>query len=198
MADASCSGCHQPDGPEFGPSITGAHVYPGKSAQLAGVVFDILKIELTGPGENPLVTFSIRNNKGEPLEAAKIDNLRLVVAWPTTDYRTASEEDARKNRRPTQAIIADPCETLQSIARELDAGADKLAPWKDRLRTRDGERESEIDTQAAVDVPLVHPLKVCKAIDEHLADDSVLVADGGDFVATASYVTAPRGPFDLR
>jgi acetolactate synthase-1/2/3 large subunit len=105
-----------------------------------------------------------------------------------------SEQDARKNRRPTQAIIADPCETLQSIARAMDAGADRLAPWKDRLRTRDGERETEIDTQAAIEVPLVHPLRVCKAIDAHLADNSVLVADGGDFVATASYVTAPRGP----
>jgi acetolactate synthase-like protein len=105
-----------------------------------------------------------------------------------------SDEDARKNRRPSQAIIADVCETLQSLAREMDAGRDRLSPWKDRLRTRDVEREDEIAQQAATDVPLVHPLRVCQGIDAALADDSVLVADGGDFVATASYVTAPRGP----
>ena len=34
----------------------------------------------------------------------------------------------------------------------------------------------------------------CRAIEEVLDDDSVLVVDGGDFVATASYITAPRSP----
>ncbi len=105
-----------------------------------------------------------------------------------------SAEDARKNRRPTQAIIADVAQTLQSLAGEMDAGRDAHSPWKDRLRTRDGEREDEIAEQAAAPVPLVHPLVLCRGIDAALADDSVLVADGGDFVATASYVTAPRGP----
>ena len=31
-------------------------------------------------------------------------------------------------------------------------------------------------------------------MDEALAEDSILVADGGDFVATASYIVSPRGP----
>lgn len=105
-----------------------------------------------------------------------------------------SESDARKNRRPTQAIIADPCESLLSLARELDAGRDVLAPWKDRLRTRDREREQEIEQQATATAELVPPLRLFATMDRVLADDSVLVADGGDFVATASYTTAPRGP----
>jgi OmcA/MtrC family decaheme c-type cytochrome len=96
VVDGSCSGCHQPDGPEFGPSVAGAHTFPGNSTQLAGVVLDILKVEGNKPGENPNVTFSLKNKRGEPLDAAKMDNLRLVVAWPTSDYRVAVEEDARK------------------------------------------------------------------------------------------------------
>jgi OmcA/MtrC family decaheme c-type cytochrome len=95
-ADGTCIGCHAPNGPEFGPSITGAHTFPGNSAQLPGVVFEILKITDSQPGKNPLVTFSLKNKKGEPLDPAKLPNLRLVVAWPTTDYRVAIEEDARK------------------------------------------------------------------------------------------------------
>lgn len=31
-------------------------------------------------------------------------------------------------------------------------------------------------------------------LEEVLPEDAVLVADGGDFVATASYVLRPRGP----
>jgi acetolactate synthase-1/2/3 large subunit len=37
-------------------------------------------------------------------------------------------------------------------------------------------------------------LRLCREIDAVLPDDSVLVADGGDFVGTASYVVRPRGP----
>ena len=96
QAEGSCIGCHLPDGPEFGPSVAGAHTYPGWSQQLPGIVFEILRIENTKPNQNPTVTFSVKNKKSEPVDAAKLDNLRLVVAWPTTDYRVAMEEDARK------------------------------------------------------------------------------------------------------
>ena len=85
-----------PNGPEFGPSIAGAHTFPGFSAQLPGVVFEIQKIDDGKPGERPTVTFSVKTKQGEPLDAAKMDNLRLVVAWPTTDYKIAVEEDVRK------------------------------------------------------------------------------------------------------
>ena len=97
--DGTCVGCHQPEGPEFGLSIPGSHTFPGFSAQLPGVVFDILKIEGGKPGENPVVSFSLKNKKGEPIDADKMDNLRLILAWPTTDYRVAVEEDVRKAQR---------------------------------------------------------------------------------------------------
>jgi len=96
LPDGTCVACHQPDGLEFGPSIAGAHIFPGLSAQLPGVLFEILKIDGGKPGENPIVTFSIKNKKGEPIDAGKMPNLRLVVAWPTMDYKVAVEEDARK------------------------------------------------------------------------------------------------------
>jgi acetolactate synthase-1/2/3 large subunit len=37
-------------------------------------------------------------------------------------------------------------------------------------------------------------LRLCREIDAVLPEDSVLIADGGDFVSTASYVLRPRGP----
>ena len=35
---------------------------------------------------------------------------------------------------------------------------------------------------------------LCRCLDGVIADDSVIVGDGGDFVATASYTVKPRGP----
>lgn len=96
QAEGSCSGCHPAQGVEFGPSVQGAHTIPRKSEQVAGVVFEILQVQATQPGGNPEITFSVKNKKGEALEAAKMANLRLVLAWPTMDYRVAIEEDARK------------------------------------------------------------------------------------------------------
>ena len=38
----------------------------------------------------------------------------------------------------------------------------------------------------------VNPVRLCRAIDERLPDNSIVVADGGDFVGTASYIVKPR------
>jgi OmcA/MtrC family decaheme c-type cytochrome len=95
-AEGSCVNCHQPDGPEFGPSVAGAHVFPGNAAQLPGMVFDILKIDGGRPGTNPTVTFSLKDKNGAPVNAAQMNNLGLVLAWPTVDYKLEVIEDARK------------------------------------------------------------------------------------------------------
>lgn len=40
----------------------------------------------------------------------------------------------------------------------------------------------------------LNPLKVLHCVDELMAEDSIIVADGGDFVGSAAYIMRPRGP----
>jgi len=40
----------------------------------------------------------------------------------------------------------------------------------------------------------INPLRLCLEIDNVIADSSILIGDGGDFVATAAYTIKPRGP----
>ncbi len=40
----------------------------------------------------------------------------------------------------------------------------------------------------------LNPVDVCRAMEHAMSPDTVMVADGGDFVATASYIVHPRGP----
>lgn len=40
----------------------------------------------------------------------------------------------------------------------------------------------------------LNPLKALHCVDELMAEDSVIVADGGDFVGSAAYIMKPRGP----
>ncbi|MCX4242005.1 thiamine pyrophosphate-binding protein [Paraliomyxa miuraensis] len=107
-----------------------------------------------------------------------------------------SEADAKKNRRPTLAVVADATELLCALAEQAGTPDDSpaRAAWLGRLQARDDERNEQIAGQTTTTIEPMNPLAVVRAIDDALADDSVQVADGGDFVATASYVTRPRSP----
>jgi thiamine pyrophosphate-dependent acetolactate synthase large subunit-like protein len=105
-----------------------------------------------------------------------------------------SRSDLTRNRRPTLAAAGAPELFLGGLARECGAGK-AWSAWLAGLRARDEEREAEIlsQSQDASDGGL-NPLRVCREIEGALDDESVVVADGGDFVATASYIVRPRGP----
>lgn len=116
-----------------------------------------------------------------------IGRARLVSA-------NRSAEDLVKNRRPDVAVHGDPAVFLRGLAERL-GGDDPWADWRAVTRGRDLEREEEIRRLAAQPASDgINPLGLCRAVDEVLDEDSVLVADGGDFVATASYIVRPRGP----
>lgn len=105
-----------------------------------------------------------------------------------------SAEDLRKNRRPDLGVLADPHAFLLALADQLEGEPPPRAAWWETLRDREQARESEIEAMAEAPVEGLNPLALCKAMDGHLTDGSVLVGDGGDFVATAAYTVRPRGP----
>jgi acetolactate synthase-1/2/3 large subunit len=95
-----------------------------------------------------------------------------------------------KNRRPTIALHAE----AGAVLRQLDAAKGAWHLWREQLERRDREREAEIDAQASADLGLVNPVRLCREVDHALDEDSVIVADGGDFVGTAAYTVRPRRP----
>lgn len=104
-----------------------------------------------------------------------------------------SRADATLNRRPNVAAIGDAGLTLIALAEQSGDRA-RRPEWIAQLRARDQAREREIDAQASAEGEHVNPLALFRALDAVAGDDAVMVADGGDFVATASYVVRPRGP----
>lgn len=105
------------------------------------------------------------------------------------------KEDLTRNRRPTVAINDDPGSFIEVLAADVAYDSyKKYLPWLTKLRQHDDERNKEIDVQAAVRGAGINPLKLFQKLDTLLPDNSVLVADGGDFVATAAYTLNPRGP----
>ena len=106
-----------------------------------------------------------------------------------------SAEDLKKNRRPTLGVLADPLDALVRLAGRARIDAARIAAWLETTNQREAAREREIETQAAATSPSgVNPLRLFRALDAMLDERAILVADGGDFVATASYVLRPRRP----
>jgi acetolactate synthase-1/2/3 large subunit len=104
-----------------------------------------------------------------------------------------SARDARLNRRPTVTAVGDAGAFLERLAAKLGARARREA-WTAGLRKRDEEREADIDERAAKSGEHVNPVSLFRILERIAGENAVFVADGGDFVATASYILRPRSP----
>jgi len=98
-----------------------------------------------------------------------------------------------KNRQPDHAVEAHPGEFLIELASRRPRTPDRDA-WFATLRAREDARDQKIAADARTKGPFVCPIHLFQRIEAKIADDSVLIVDGGDFVATGSYIVRPRGP----
>ncbi|OFW17184.1 MAG: hypothetical protein A3H27_17885 [Acidobacteria bacterium RIFCSPLOWO2_02_FULL_59_13] len=95
--DSRCNICHPADGQEFDLSVAGVHTIPAFSKQLKGLNVEITGITNTSPGSKPTVTFTVKDNAGNPIDispsAGRLDSLVLRLAGPTTDYTWNASEN---------------------------------------------------------------------------------------------------------
>jgi thiamine pyrophosphate-dependent acetolactate synthase large subunit-like protein len=106
-----------------------------------------------------------------------------------------SKHDLLLNKKPKLAVNSDPGRFIIELGDALDGrNMSSYKDWVKNLADRDNDREEEIDRQAAQELDGINPLKLFRELDRSMDDRSILVADGGDFVATASYTLSPREP----
>lgn len=123
----------------------------------------------------------------------RLDYGRHIRRSATLIAANRSAAEARMNRRPAVAMIGDAGSSLVRLAERLGPHSG-CAAWAQTLRARDQEREADIDQRAAQAGEHVNPVALFRRLDRIAADDATFVADGGDFVATASYILRPRAP----
>jgi len=179
------------------PLVAGAVSRAGIPAYLSGMARGLLG------REHPL---QMRHQRRQALREAdcvvlagvpcdfRLDYGRHVRRSSTLIAANRGAKEARMNRRPDIAAIGDAGLFLERVAERLGAAGTKWTDWTARLRARDEAREAEIDGEAAHAGEFVNPVALLRAIDRAASERAVMVADGGDFVATASYIAHPRGP----
>ena len=119
---------------------------------------------------------------------------RSISSRATLVAANLSASEMRKNRRPEIPVHMHAGEFLEQLANAADQCLGPWTDWFETLRAREAERDQEIQQLAKAPSELVNPLHLFQRIEQKMADDAVLVVDGGDFVATASYILRPRGP----
>jgi acetolactate synthase-like protein len=148
----------------------------------------------------------MRHNRGQALKEADC----IIVCGFPFDFRLGygrgisktgkliaanlSSHELRKNRRPDIALEMHAGDFLVALAERASGASGSWTEWIATLREREQKRDKEIASKSAPAGELVDPIHFFTRLEDAMADDAVLVVDGGDFVATASYIVRPRAP----
>ncbi|CAK5042270.1 unnamed protein product [Meloidogyne enterolobii] len=98
--------------------------------------------------------------------------------------------------RSTLAIQADVASTIVQLSNHFSFKNDDLAAWFSQLKESERLKEESNSKKALEKCKdgKLNPLLLLQALQNVLNDDTILVADGGDFVGSAAYMLRPRGP----
>ncbi len=124
----------------------------------------------------------------------RLDYGRHIRRAATLIAANLSAKEARLNRRPDVAAIGDPGMFLESLAGPATQPSRRWPAWLQELRSRDLKREAAIDEQAGIQGEWVNTVALLRMLNAHAGDKAVMIGDGGDFVATASYIVHARAP----
>ena len=120
---------------------------------------------------------------------------RSINSKATVIAANRSAIELRKNRRPSLAIRCDGGRFVQALAENTPKPHGRWDTWISECQSRENARDAEIGEQAKAPASeYINPLFLCQHIEKMMAEDSVMVVDGGDFVATAAYICKPRSP----
>merc|ERR1719313_856463 len=104
--------------------------------------------------------------------------------------------------RATLASLGDPCDFMLLLIAQSKCDG-RYDSWAAELKQAEAQTEARNQAQGGdpaygrlhlASQQLLNPLGLLHTFEDELSDNAILVADGGDFVATAAYIVRPRGP----
>ena len=92
-------------------------------------------------------------------------------------------------------VLGDPGLFLVSLAEALGDGYTCPEEWLKTLRDRDAEKEkANLEKCNEASNKHLNSINLLYKAEDVMSENTILIADGGDFVGSASYILRPRGP----
>lgn len=99
-----------------------------------------------------------------------------------------------RNRRVDLGIVGDTGLVLEGLRwRMVERGAPDTSEWISAVQEMETTKRAPIEKGIIDDSSPINPIHLCSRIDRVVDDETIIVGDGGDFVATAAYTLRPRG-----
>jgi acetolactate synthase-1/2/3 large subunit len=99
-----------------------------------------------------------------------------------------------RNRGVDVGIVGDTGTVLVQLAQRTKAEALSWKPWMHQVIVWENEAIERTRAEAESDAEPINPLRVCAELNAFLDDKTIVVGDGGDFVATAANILNVEGP----
>ncbi|XP_046405890.1 2-hydroxyacyl-CoA lyase 2-like [Ischnura elegans] len=96
---------------------------------------------------------------------------------------------------PTLTVVGDVAHFLISLEKYMH-DYQCNASWISKLKEKEAMKDDDnFKLSKEISGQYLNPLQVLYELEKVLPENSILIADGGDFVATAAYILRPRGPY---
>jgi len=99
-----------------------------------------------------------------------------------------------RNRTVDVGIVADAGAALLALRDALGPAACERAEWLRQVAEQDAAAVARTRAQAESDEEPVNPLRLCAEVNRFVDAKTIVIGDGGDFVATAAYLLDVEGP----
>lgn len=98
------------------------------------------------------------------------------------------------NRGVEVGIVGDTGWVLDALAKALKGRQrTDVARWLESMRSIEAAHLAKMEAELTSNDNPINPLRVCHELNRFIGDKTIVVGDGGDFVATAAYTLKVRG-----
>ena len=102
-----------------------------------------------------------------------------------------------RNRPIDEGVVGDSGLTMDALVAalgDLRGSPPSREAWRSLLDAAEAKARGKMALEMASEASPPNPLRVCAELNRFLKDDTIVIGDGGDFVATAAYVLNVRRP----